>query len=281
MDWKKAKAILILVFFILNIVLSVVLYNNLKVEKISQQTINNTREILEQNNVIIEGPIPRYTGNDYILTYEEKVLDKTKITKITNILLGDNYTQVNNNSYKNGSKSLVFNSDSGFEFFDTGYKKVFNSNDIKADVNKYLKKLSEELGLPFDEFKQDGSYQNTKTDDETRVIYKGKYKDYTVFDNYIDVEVSKSSIKSIKYHYKKPINITVKDICVIPAYEILITKMTNYSGITISSVDMGFKGYTNVDKETTKTLYEGLSWRIKTYEGTEYYFNARNGEKME
>jgi len=277
MDWKKAKIILIVVFFILNIVLAITLYNNFKVEEISQLTIINTQKILEKNNIHIECPIPKYAGNDYMLTYEEKVLDKTKIT---NILLGDNYAKVNNDSYKNGSKSLVFSSNSGFEFNDSGYNNVLNTGS-KVDVDKYLKELSEKLDLPFDEFKQDGYYLNIKTDDGARVIYKGQYKGYTVFDNYIDVEVNNLGIKSIKYLYKKPINITVKkDIDVIPVYEILITKMTNYSGITIRDVDMGFKGYTTVDKET-KTLYESLSWRIKTYDGKEFYFNARNGEKME
>ncbi|MHB8062754.1 MAG: two-component system regulatory protein YycI [Ruminiclostridium sp.] len=273
MDWKKAKTILISIFFILNIVLAVVLYNNLKVQEISQQTINNTGEILKQNNVHIERPIPMYTGNDYILQNEETLLKKTIIVAK---LLGDNYSEVDNNSYKNGSKSIVFNSNSGFEFYDTGYNNMFNSVS-RADVDKYLKKLSVELGLPFDEFKQDDYYPDNKTDAGTRVIYKGEYKGYTVFDNYIDVKAIDTTIKSIKYHYKKPISITVKDdISVIPVYEILITKMINYPGTTIKDIDMGFKG-----DNKTKNLYEGLSWRIKTYNGKEYYFNARNGMEME
>jgi len=55
--------------------------------------------------------------------------------------------------------------------------------------------------------------------------------------------------------------------------------MTAYPGISIQIVDMGFKGYTKVGMET-KTLYEGLSWRIKTFEGKEFYFKASNGEEM-
>ena len=281
MDWKKAKTILILVFFILNTILAVVLYNNLKVEEVSKQIIDNTVEILKQNNVRIECTIPKDTGKDYTLQYEEMVFDKVKKMKIATILLGGNYTEVDNNSYKNGSKSLVFNSDSGFEFLDTGHNNVLKSAS-KADIDKYIKKESEELGLPFDEFKLDGYYPPIKPDDdETRVVYKGEFKGHAVFDNYIDIVVSKSAIKSVKYHYKKPISITVKDdTYVIPVYEILITKITKYPGIAITAVDMGFKGYTKVDKET-KTLFEGLSWRIKTHAGKEYYFNARNGVEME
>jgi len=45
-------------------------------------------------------------------------------------------------------------------------------------------------------------------------------------------------------------------------------------------VDIGFKGLTKVGKDT-KTLYEGLSWRIKTADGKEFYFNAASGESME
>jgi hypothetical protein len=43
---------------------------------------------------------------------------------------------------------------------------------------------------------------------------------------------------------------------------------------------MGFKGYTKNDKKT-KTSYEGLAWRIKTTNGKEYFFNARNGTLIE
>jgi len=275
MDWKRAKIILILMFFILNIVLAVVLYNNLKVEEISQQTITNTQKILEQNSVHIECPIPKYVGNDYILQYEENVLDKKKIATE---LLGNNYVQIGNNSYKYGSKNLVFSSSSGFEFNDSGENKQ-TYTESKSGMDIYLKELSKKLGIPFGEFKQD-DYQDIKIGNSVRAIYKGQYKGYAVFDNFIDVEVNKSGIKSIKYHYKMPLNITSRDVNVIPAYEVLITKMTNYPGIIIREVDMGFKGYTKVDKET-KTLYEGLSWRIKTADGKEFYFKASNGEEME
>jgi hypothetical protein len=150
-------------------------------------------------------------------------------------------------------------------------------------VDLYLKDLSKKIGIPFDQFKQDTYATDVKADKGTIVVYKGEYKGYPVFDNYIEVVVNKDSIKSIKYEYKSPMDITARDINVIPVYEILITKMTAYPGIKIQAIDMGFKGYTKVDKET-KTLYEGLSWRIKTYNGSEYaeyYFKASNGDKME
>lgn len=275
MDWKRAKTILLLVFFILNIVLSVVLYQNFKVEEISEQTIKNTKRILEKNKVLIECPIPVSIGNDYSLQSEEKVLDKIRITTE---LLGEDYKENSDNSFINGTKSLVFTGSSGFEFQDTGSNELLKTYG-KSDVDKYLRKLSKTLGLPFDEFKQDGYYQDLQTHEGARVAYKGVYQGYDIFDNYIDIEVSKSGIKNIKYNYKKPINLTlIKDINVIPAYQILITKMTNFPEVTIISVGIGFKGYTVAD---TKTLYESLSWRIMTSDGKEYFFNARNGEEME
>lgn len=277
MDWKKAKSILITVFIILNIVLAVSLYNELKMDEIPQQTISNTQKILGQNNIHIECPIPRYTGNDYTLKYEEKALNEKKIA---DILLGDNYIKDTENLYKKDSKSLIFHEESGFEFIDSGNNLLING-DIKNGVDKYLREIFNKIGLPFDEFKQDGYYPNVENGQKVQVTYKGQYKDYAVFDNYIDVEVSNSSIKSIKYHYRKPISIMMKkDVFVIPSYEILITKMTKYPGISITQVDIGFKGYAK-NGNNTKTSYEGLSWRIKTYNGEEYYFNARNGKLIE
>ncbi len=280
MDWKRAKTILILAFFMLNIVLAVTLYNNLKGEEISQQTITNTVTILAQNDVKIECPIPKYTGSDYILKYEEKSLESK--TLICDVLLGEGYTKADNFVYKNGSKSLVFRGDSGFDFYDSGVNNFLTSS-REEDIVKYINTISEELGIPLEEFKQDDYYPDIKAGNETRLVYKGQYKGYTVFDNYIDVESSKNSIKSIKYHYNRPISVTAKeDIEVIPVYKILITEVINYPGIMIKNIDKGFKGYNN-DDLGTKTLYEseGLCWRIKTETGEEYYFNARNGVAME
>ncbi len=280
MDWKRAKTILISVFIILNIVLAVTLYNELKMEDIPQQTIINTQNILRQNNIHIECPIPKYTGNDYTLKYEEKALDEKQMAEILHTLLGDNYTKEANNLYKKGSRSLVFYEESGFLFLDTGNSLLIDG-EIKSNIDKYLKDLFEKIGLPFNEFKQDGYYTDIKNEENVRITYKGQYKEYPVFDNYIDVEVSNLSIKRIKYHYKKPTSITIKkDVFVIPSFEILITEMIEYPGIDIIQVDMGFKGYTKNDKKT-KTSYEGLAWRIKTTDGDEYYFNARNGTLIE
>ena len=275
MDWKRAKAILISAFFILNIVLAVVLYNNLKVEEVSQQTIDNTTKILRNNKVHIEFPIPKYTGNDYMLQYEETPLHKDNTI---HVLLGENYSQVDNNSYKSGSKSLHFTDDSGFEFVNNETSNVTNSYS-DSDVDKYLKELSKKMGLPFNEFRLDGKYiPNTETGEGARVVYKGIYQKFAVFDNYIDVEYGSSGIKRIKYHYNKPISITIKkDIYVVPVYEILITKMTKYPDTTIINVDMGFKGKINNE---TKNLYESLSWRILTNSGKEFYFSARSGDEF-
>lgn len=275
MDWKKAKTILISVFFILNIVLAFTLYNELKVDEIPQQTIINTSKILGQNNIHIECPIPKYSGNDYTLKYEENVLDEKKIA---DVLLGDNWIKEASNLYKKGSMSIVFYDEYGFDFFDMGDGFPIKG-DIKNSLDNFLRDTFDKIGLPFNEFKQDGYYPNVENDAKGQVMYKGQYKDYPVFDNYINIEINNSKIKSIKYYYKKPISIVIKkDVYVIPSYEILITEMTKYKypGISIAQVDIGFKGYTRSDKKTI-TSFEGLAWRIKTYNGQEYYFNARNG----
>jgi hypothetical protein len=277
MDWKSAKVILILVFVILNIVLAATLYKNLRVEEISQQTIINTQKILDKNGVYIECPIPKYKGKDYILQYGEKPISKVKII---DSLLGGESVDIQANTYTKDMKRITFISDTGFEYTNNGDSDKV-STVSKDGVNTYLKQLSQKLDIPFNEFRQDGYDPDENSSNSARVVYKGFYKGYEVFDNYIEVEISGGSVKKIRYQYKKPVAITSRDINVLPVYQILITRITKHPGIEISTVDIGFKGYTSVDKETTKTLYEGLSWRIKTTEGKEFYFNARNGEEIE
>lgn len=277
MDWKNAKSILIFVFLILNIVLAVALYNEVKMDEIPQQTISNTSNILGQNNIHIECPIPKYTGNDYTLKYEEMPLDRNRIA---GELLGKDYVKESNNIYKKDAKSLIFYDESGFLFLNSANDNKIKS-DFKSSIDKYLKDSFDKMGLPFNEFKQDGYYPDVTNENNVRITYKGQYKDYFVFDNFIDVQVSDLKIKSIKFRYKKPASIMKKkDVFVIPSHEILITEMTKYPGISITQVDMGFKGYTKSDN-STKTSFEGLSWRIKTYDGKEYFFNARNGTLIE
>lgn len=274
MDWKRAKLILIFVFIALNVVLGVILYRNIKGGEVSQETIRNTHRILEQNNIIVECLIPTYAGKDYILQYQETILDKNTIISG---LLGEDYTKIDENTYVKDTQRLVFPSNCSFEYRDGGKNnKVFTES--KNEVGAKLKELSKKLGIPIDEFQLD-SFNTLVTGEGSKAVYKGVYEGYSVFDNYIEVDVEKSRLKGIKYQYKKPVDITSRDINVIPVYQILISKISNYPGIKISDIDMGFKGF-NVDKDT-KTLYEGLSWRIKTFSGTEYFFNATNGESME
>ncbi|AEY68094.1 two-component system regulatory protein YycI [Clostridium sp. BNL1100] len=276
MDWKRAKIILIVVFTILNIVLAFAWYKNIKVEQVSQQTITNTGLIMAKNGINVECPIPKYKGKDYILQYEERPLKKSKIAEV---LLGEGYVKSGNDTYTKDTNKLVFTSDSGFEYTGAGENSVKVYTDSKEGINAKFKVLASKMDLPFDEFKQD-YYPDTKKVNERLLIYKGFFKGYEVFDNFIEIQVINKEIRGIKYQYKKPISITARrDINVIPVYQILITKMTKYQGIDICNVDMGFKGYTGVDKET-KTLYEGLSWRIRNTDGKEFYFNARNGEEI-
>ncbi|ACL77678.1 two-component system regulatory protein YycI [Ruminiclostridium cellulolyticum] len=276
MDWKRAKIILIVVFTILNIVLAFAWYKNIKVDQVSQQTITNTGLIMAKSGINVECPIPKYKGKDYILKYEERPLNSSKIL---DVLLGEGYVKAGSDTYVKGENKLVFTSDSGFEYTGTGENSVKVYTDSKEGINAKFKVLAAKMDIPFDEFKQD-YYPDTKKVNEKQLIYKGIYKGYEVFDNFIEIGVVNKEIQSIKYQYKKPISITARrDVNVIPVYQILITKMTKYPGMDICNVDMGFKGYTGVDKET-KTLYEGLSWRIRNTEGKEFYFNARNGEEI-
>lgn len=274
MDWKKAKTILILVFVALNLILAIILFRSIKGGEISKDTINNTLKILEQNNILIECPIPKYTGKDYILQNEETVLDRNTI--VTGFF-GDNYSKISDNIYKKGTEKLVFSSDCSFEYSCSGTdRKVYTQN--KSGVEAFLRDLLKKLEIPFDEFQLD-SFSTSVSGESSKATYKGIYGGYSVFDNYIEVEIGKIGIKSIRYQYKKPLTISDRDINVIPVYQILTTKITNYPGIDISDVAIGFKGI-KVDKDT-KTLYEGLSWRIRTTEGKEFYFNATSGEIMD
>lgn len=275
MDWKRAKSILIFAFIVLNLVLAITLYRNIRGGEVSQETINTTQKILEQNDVHIECPIPRYTGKDYLLQYEETFLDKDKIVYG---LLGDNYTKISDNNYMKDTEQVVFTNDYSFEYSDSGgNKKVLTQS--KSEIDGYLKALIKKLGLPLSEFQLD-SFYSPVAGTSAKAVYKGIYEGYSVFDNYIEAEVGDSGLKSLKFHYKKPKTITSRDVRVIPVYHILISKMTKYPGIYISDVDIGFKGLTKVGMDT-KTLSAGLSWRIKTTDGKEFYFSETSGESIE
>ncbi len=276
MDWKRAKNILILTFIILNVCLSVILYNIYRVEEVSDETIRNTRKILELNNVRIECPIPKQIVEDQMLQYAEQELNRSDILKW---LFGATYKNSGIGRYVNGSKVLEFK---------TAFNFIYTDNTAKVDVSKitnkdsadaFVKSFFKDSCVPFDtEFVLDGHYPAIKEGDSIKIMYKGVYKGHSVFDNYIHVQIDDEGALTVEYSYKKPLKITPSKQNVSPAFEILINRMTKEPGIDITQVDIGFKGYTFV--EDTKTLYEGLAWRIVTSNGDEYYFNARNGDDI-
>lgn len=276
MDWKRAKNILLITFIILNMCLSVILYNTYKVEEVSDDTIRNTRKILELNNVRIECPIPNEIVEDHMLQYEEQELNRNEILKW---LFGSTYENIRIGRYVNGSKVLEFKTPYYFIYKDSNpgidISKITNRDSADAFVKSFFKGAC----VPLDtEFVIDGHYPALKEGDSIKIMYKGIYEGHSVFDNYVNVEIDKSGALTVEYSYKRPLNITPTKQNVSPAFEVLINKMTNQPGIDIIQVDIGFKGYTSV--EDTKTLYEGLAWRVVTSSGDEFYFNARNGEPI-
>jgi len=78
MDWAKTKNIFIMLFFLLNVFLSIILIYTLNGNNITKDTIDDARQALAERGVAIICNIPDFNGSVGTLTYHDAGFDKKK-----------------------------------------------------------------------------------------------------------------------------------------------------------------------------------------------------------
>ncbi|HHW31833.1 MAG TPA: hypothetical protein GXX20_09215 [Clostridiaceae bacterium] len=278
MDWPKAKNILIIVLLILNFVLLLIIgFYKIDAGE-SKETLNSIKKILENRNVIINCTVPVYNKNIPYIIFENGSPDMAAIAEI---LLG-NVMKIPDEDIAgkvlvSGKKKIVIGYDNTLEYYNEEPSENYGNMDI-AQAEEYARDFLKNLNIQVDNYELD-NYSISPEGDYTLLLIE-KYKDFYIFDNYAIVNLSGSGIKKLIFGYKKIKGFSPdSEVSAMSAYQVLVKNADKINNVTITDIDIGFKGFFQPGQEVQKSS-EGPSWRVITEEGDCFYFKASDGEPV-
>lgn len=270
MDWARAKTILIVTFFLLNIFLFIaILYTNSGLRFQSEYT-RYAKEFLESRRIRIDTRIPEIRGKAEIINYSSREYD---LDQLSEIVFGYQASKAESESsilISEGNESISIQGD-----VLTITDELSDGIDLFNDQTKFSQRILEYLN--------NIGYQkdtlNLQTVEETdkikRVKYLLKYKNGLLFDQEIIAELSSVGVLSLSLTAKeaKQTN-SPNPYEIMSAYQVLV--MGNLpEGSVIQNMDFGYR------KIGQDELYDSPVWRVVLSNGTTMYFNADTGEKLQ
>lgn len=274
MDWSKAKSILIIIFVALNLFLAGILMKAINEEGISQDTIDNAKKALLNRGVVVNSEIPLYNKKLGILIYGDETIDKNEIIKnflkIEKEALNEKYESQNN--IEIDGERIFFEDGNKFIYKNTNLSYIISAGKSDVEVFENLKPLFKGTGIPINQFVFD------KMQDENTYIFRQKYNNFWIFENYIFVHITKEGISYLECKYKKVSDI-IQGKEILAAHQILIKNHDSIKDIEITAIDLGFKE--NIMQDGTIEIEDIPVWRIKTSEEKEMFFRVYDGEKID
>lgn len=278
MDWAKAKNILIFLFLFLNLFLFIMMVKFINSDNLSNETIDNTRKVLEDRGITLECDIPLYNKPIGTLTNANITIDKNLLIKA---FFGDEeYTEENvdlSTVAVSGSKKLLIDEFNSFVYSNSSPNETIFLSDVKS-VHNYLSNLSKRLNLAFKNFYIDET--EDISNGQKKYTFRQKKDRFWLYSNYIEITVDKAGVAYLKYNIRNSGGFT-EGKKIMPAYQILIKNLVYDSGVTISKIDLGF-GEQNMGKDT-KVLDDLPVWRVTLKKGEkieERYYKVYNGEEV-
>jgi len=267
MEWSKAKTILIFVFIALNIFLLVNLFIERSHKDISEEVLNNTVKILEDNGIILKCKIPSCNRNISFLEYRNNALDKSKIGKVMKLL--------------NGNIKVTYPADNTIQYTNQCPGEQIEIFDM-IKLQKYLRGFFSPFICNINDFVFDKYL--IKQSSTAEVLFTYKYNGYLVFDNSIRAEVTEKGIKQFAYTFKDIEGFFPDSTLIMPAHHILLKNMNDFKSdnselVEISNIDLGFKGYSM--ENNMKLTSSGPAWRIILNNKYILYYSASDGGKIE
>ncbi len=280
MNWFKVKTILITLFLFINIFLLInIMFSVKKATLISTETINNTVEVLEKNNIQINSNIiPTRMSNLPILEMENYIYKTPDFIK--NILGVKSLDQVEKKKEGGYSHYLLNNkklSVRGCEFtYNDSLPSMNISNLNKNTAEDLAKKKLEELQInpknliiKQTEQLKDGSFL---------VSFNQKFSDKEIHGCYINVNISSIGLKYIQGYWLIPKKFTarypMRDITSVLIDFIKEEKRPKEDTTIIK--DISYIYFVDTQRYDIKTISVVPVWQITTADDNEYYYEAIN-----
>jgi len=279
MDWSKVKNVLIVVFMILNAFLLINIIAANTGDGVSNETLANTKSILEARGFVLKCGIPDYNSDSVKLNYETSEYERVKIA---GLLLGKEITgkfEAGREFIENGRK-VRFNPDMSIEMEDPGSGLAPDIPDIIKKTYGYIEQRVNGTGIPLKNYKPENEYDKLP-DGGISVTYIERYKDYLVYDNYIRITIFKNRQVNLKLNYNKVTGVKKENLegtKPIPVYQILLSEFVKDRAAIITGIDLGFKG--DSVEQGSKVVNKRPVWRIKIEGQEPEYYNVYDGDRI-
>lgn len=277
MDWVKAKSILIIVFFVLNVFL---LYN-LSVKEsraiaITQKEVADISSILKMNNIELKASLPTKVHPQSFLRVEDTVYNEHEL--VNNLL--ENSEGVIKSSTP--ESSVYSKSGKSVEVF-SNKKIIYNNKEPVDDIQGFSKKriikytesfLREKKIYP--KYGVVGKFITTKEGCE--LTYIQEFKRYKVFESYMKVKLTHKGITQVEWFWVKPIQFVDSPKDIKSPTEILLTfikELNTKEQVSVTDVSLGY--YFPLEGFTNASVSAVPAWKIETSTGGKYYYNAYEG----
>lgn len=237
MDWARAKTVLIVVFFILNIFLLINLYIINPKDSVSKETIINTANILASKGISLKCDIPVYRTNEVSLYYDNNDYDRQKIVKsLIPEAAASAGSQKNGEEITRGEKSLVFLNNNFFSFSDKSPNETVS---IKKNysVESFLKKKMSSMGIPYSKYQMDDFRDNLNGSVWIRLVEN--YEGFLLLDNFVEGVISEKGMSELKSSKLNSFAASRKKL--LPAHHILLKNSNELAGSTITAIERAFK----------------------------------------
>ncbi len=276
MNWSKVKTILIVLFLGVNIfLLTSMMISANKTIMISSETLDNTIEILNKNNIEIDRElIPKKVENLSFLVVRNTFQDTNSIVQQ---LLGKGYSiQINDDviTFTKGPQIIKITGFK-FEYIDTtSDAKIskFDDTTLEEHARKFLEKLRFNLQYIY------LSKIEQKDENTYRLTFMQKYADAKVYGNDIIVEITSGNHVRVKGYGIEPVELIEK----IPSRQVtgaLIEfireeERAKEQKTTITDISIGYYIQNINDEWEFRDLIIEPSWRIVSDDGKSYYYPA-------
>jgi regulatory protein YycI of two-component signal transduction system YycFG len=278
MDWPRAKYILIVVFLILNLFLFLIIGSYKLDIGASKEILSDIDKILDDRGVTIKCSVPAYKKNIPYIILENGNED---ITAIGEKLLGepvDSFGEgVGSREMTSGNKKVIIKNDNTLEYYNFEPSEHIEMMDIDQ-VEEYARRFLKHVDIKTKNYKLDSYIENSEGDITLFLVQK--HKNFYIFGNYIKIDITKKGINKLVLGYKKIKGFSSDSVVsVMPVLQVLLKNSDIIRDVTITDIDIGFKGFFQPVQEMQKSS-EGPSWRIITEEGDCWYFKVSDGEPV-
>lgn len=267
MDWSKAKTVLIVGFFLLNIFMLVMLVFTRSNNPLTDDYIKYSKDYLASKNIEVKASIPRVSRNTGKVLYSTK---KYNIDVLCKLVFGTEFIFSENEDVIDivDGEEIITLSEEELYIKDKIPEKDLWLGDMKAFEDRLIKYLKK-IGFK----KSDLLFTKTsETEQEKEIIFNIKYKNLLVYDQSITARLNKEGILTISAPTKviKSENGTGD---ILSAYQILVMGDIP-SNIVVEKIDIGYRRISKGD------LYGVPMWRIELDDGTTMFYNSLTGEKL-